>query len=193
MTEIYPIYDKMISRSDRELRLGQIGRVLWFTGLSGSGKSTLAVALENRLYQEGKSTMLLDGDNVRTGICNNLGFSIEDRTENIRRIAEVAKLFKENGQIVLCSFVSPTNDIRKMAKNIIGSEDFIKIFVSTDITECEKRDVKGLYQKARAGLIKDFSGIDSPFEPPINPDIIIDTTNISVDEGVETLISFLKK
>ncbi|MBK8632807.1 MAG: adenylyl-sulfate kinase [Saprospiraceae bacterium] len=193
MTEIYPIYDKMISRSDRELRLGQIGRVLWFTGLSGSGKSTLAVALENRLYQEGKSTMLLDGDNVRTGICNNLGFSIEDRTENIRRIAEVAKLFKENGQIVLCSFVSPTNDIRKMAKNIIGSEDFIEIFVSTDITECEKRDVKGLYQKARAGLIKDFSGIDSPFEPPINPDIIIDTTNISVDEGVETLISFLKK
>ncbi len=193
MTEIYPIYDKMISRSDRELRLGQIGRVLWFTGLSGSGKSTLAVALENKLYQEGKSTMLLDGDNVRTGICNNLGFSIEDRTENIRRIAEVAKLFKENGQIVLCSFVSPTNDIRKMAKNIIGSEDFIEIFVSTDITECEKRDVKGLYQKARAGLIKDFSGIDSPFEPPINPDIIIDTTNISVDEGVETLISFLKK
>ena len=193
MTEIYPIYDKMISRSDRELRLGQVGRVLWFTGLSGSGKSTLAVALENRLYQEGKSTMLLDGDNVRTGICNNLGFSIEDRTENIRRIAEVAKLFKENGQIVLCSFVSPTNDIRKMAKNIIGSEDFIEIFVSTDITECEKRDVKGLYQKARAGLIKDFSGIDSPFEPPINPDIIIDTTNISVDEGVETLISFLKK
>ncbi|MBK8388105.1 MAG: adenylyl-sulfate kinase [Saprospiraceae bacterium] len=193
MTEIYPIYDKMISRSDRELRLGQVGRVLWFTGLSGSGKSTLAVALENKLYQEGKSTMLLDGDNVRTGICNNLGFSIEDRTENIRRIAEVAKLFKENGQIVLCSFVSPTNDIRKMAKNIIGSEDFIEIFVSTDITECEKRDVKGLYQKARAGLIKDFSGIDSPFEPPINPDIIIDTTNISVDEGVETLISFLKK
>lgn len=193
MTEIYPIYDKMISRSDRELRLGQVGRVLWFTGLSGSGKSTLAVALENRLYQEGKSTMLLDGDNVRTGICNNLGFSIEDRTENIRRIAEVAKLFKDNGQIVLCSFVSPTNDIRKMAKNIIGSEDFIEIFVSTDITECEKRDVKGLYQKARAGLIKDFSGIDSPFEPPINPDIIIDTTNISVDEGVETLISFLKK
>ena len=193
MTEIYPIYDKMISRSDRELRLGQVGRVLWFTGLSGSGKSTLAVALENKLYQEGKSTMLLDGDNVRTGICNNLGFSIEDRTENIRRIAEVAKLFKDNGQIVLCSFVSPTNDIRKMAKNIIGSEDFIEIFVSTDITECEKRDVKGLYQKARAGLIKDFSGIDSPFEPPINPDIIIDTTNISVDEGVETLISFLKK
>lgn len=193
MTEIYPIYDKMISRSDRELRLGQVGRVLWFTGLSGSGKSTLAVALENKLYQEGKSTMLLDGDNVRTGICNNLGFSIEDRTENIRRIAEVAKLFKENGQIVLCSFVSPTNDIRKMAKNIIGPDDFIEIFVSTDITECEKRDVKGLYQKARAGLIKDFSGIDSPFEPPINPDIIIDTTNISVDEGVETLISFLKK
>ncbi|HMS67109.1 MAG TPA: adenylyl-sulfate kinase [Saprospiraceae bacterium] len=193
MTEIYPIYDKMISRSDRELRLGQVGRVLWFTGLSGSGKSTLAVALENKLYQEGKSTMLLDGDNVRTGICNNLGFSIEDRTENIRRIAEVAKLFKENGQIVLCSFVSPTNDIRKMAKNIVGADDFIEIFVSTDITECEKRDVKGLYQKARAGLIKDFSGIDSPFEPPINPDIIIDTTNISVDEGVETLISFLKK
>ncbi|HOY15236.1 MAG TPA: adenylyl-sulfate kinase, partial [Saprospiraceae bacterium] len=186
MTEIYPIYDKMISRTDRELRLGQVGRVLWFTGLSGSGKSTLAVALENRLYQEGKSTMLLDGDNVRTGICNNLGFSIEDRTENIRRIAEVAKLFKDNGQIVLCSFVSPTNDIRAMAKNIIGADDFIEIFVSTDIAECEKRDVKGLYQKARAGLIKDFSGIDSPFEPPIKPDIIIDTTNISVEEGVET-------
>lgn len=193
MTDLFPIYEKMVTRTDRELRLGQQGKVLWFTGLSGSGKSTLAVALEKHLFGEGKLTMLLDGDNVRTGICNNLGFSIEDRTENIRRIAEVAKLFKENGQIVLCSFVSPTNEIRAMAKDIIGKDDFIEIYVSTSLLECEKRDVKGLYQKARAGILKDFSGIDSPYEAPQKPDIIIDTTNISIEEGLTTLLDFIKK
>ena len=178
----------MISREEREERLGQRGIVLWFTGLSGSGKSTISNALEKSLYNAGKSTMLLDGDNVRAGICNNLGFSLEDRKENIRRIAEVARLFKNNAQIVLCSFVSPTNEIRDMAREIVGNEDFKEIFVATSLEECEKRDVKGLYQKARAGLIKDFSGIDSPFEIPNKPALIIETENQNVDDCVRLIL-----
>ena len=187
MNNIHPIFDTLIAREERERRLGQQGLVIWFTGLSGSGKSTIANALERKLFEEGKVTMLLDGDNVRTGICNNLGFSIDDRKENIRRIAEVAKLFKENGQIVLCSFVSPTEDIRTLAKNIIGASDFKEIFVATSLEECEKRDVKGLYKKARLGLIKEFSGIDSPFEIPEKPDIKIETENNSVESCVDLI------
>lgn len=187
MNNIHPIFDTLIAREDRERRLGQKGQVIWFTGLSGSGKSTIANALERRLFEEGKVTMLLDGDNVRTGICNNLGFSLEDRKENIRRIAEVAKLFKENGQIVLCSFVSPTEDIRALARNIIGPTDFKEVFVATSLEECEKRDVKGLYKKARLGLIKEFSGIDSPFEIPEKPDIKIETENKSVESCVDLI------
>ena len=188
MNNIHPIFDVMISREEREERLGQRGIVLWFTGLSGSGKSTISNALEKSLYNAGKSTMLLDGDNVRAGICNNLGFSLEDRKENIRRIAEVARLFKNNAQIVLCSFVSPTNEIRDMAREIVGNEDFKEIFVATSLEECEKRDVKGLYQKARAGLIKDFSGIDSPFEIPNKPALIIETENQNVDDCVRLIL-----
>lgn len=187
MNNIHPIFDTLIAREERERRLGQQGLVIWFTGLSGSGKSTIANALERKLFEEGKVTMLLDGDNVRTGICNNLGFSLDDRKENIRRIAEVAKLFKENGQIVLCSFVSPTEDIRTLAKNIIGASDFKEIFVATSLEECEKRDVKGLYKKARLGLIKEFSGIDSPFEIPEKPDIKIETENNSVESCVDLI------
>ncbi|MCB0645672.1 MAG: adenylyl-sulfate kinase [Saprospiraceae bacterium] len=187
MNNIHPIFDTLIEREDRERRLGQKGQVIWFTGLSGSGKSTIANALERKLFEEGKVTMLLDGDNVRTGICNNLGFSLEDRKENIRRIAEVAKLFKDNGQIVLCSFVSPTEDIRALAKNIIGASDFKEIFIATSLEECEKRDVKGLYKKARLGLIKEFSGIDSPFEVPEKPDIKLETENKSVESCVDMI------
>ena len=187
MNNIHPIFDTLIEREDRERRLGQKGQVIWFTGLSGSGKSTIANALERKLFEEGKVTMLLDGDNVRTGICNNLGFSLEDRKENIRRIAEVAKLFKDNGQIVLCSFVSPTEDIRALAKNIIGASDFKEIFIATSLKKSEKRDVKGLYKKARLGLIKEFSGIDSPFEVPEKPDIKLETENKSVESCVDMI------
>lgn len=191
MNNIHPIFDTLLSREEKEARLGQTGLVVWFTGLSGSGKSTIANALERRLFDAGKQTMVLDGDNVRTGICNNLGFSIEDRTENIRRIAEVAKLFKNNGQIVLCSFVSPTNEIREMAKNIIGEEDFKEVFIATSLEECEKRDVKGLYKKARQGLIRDFSGIDSPFEVPLKPNLVIETVNQSIETCVDRIYQHL--
>src|SRR5690606_635109 len=146
--------------------LGQSGLCVWMTGLSGSGKSTIAAGLERRLHAEGVHTMVLDGDNVRTGINGNLGFSDADRTENIRRIAEVAKLFVHNGTVTICCFVSPTIAIRERAKAIIGAEDFVEVFVDTPLEECERRDVKGLYAKARAGEVEEFTGISAPFEAP---------------------------
>ena len=161
---IYPIFDRMLTRADKERLLGQRGVMLWFTGLSGSGKSTLAIALERALQERGKLCRILDGDNIRTGINNNLGFSDEDRTENIRRIAEVAKLFVDTGIITLAAFISPTERMRQMARTIIGDADFKEIYVSTPVEECERRDVKGLYAKARAGLVKNFTGISAPFE-----------------------------
>ena len=184
---IYPIFDRMLQRSDREKLLRQKGLMLWFTGLSGSGKSTLAIALERELYQNGILCRILDGDNIRSGINNNLGFSEADRIENIRRIAEVSKLFVDCGIVTIAAFISPTNEIRRMAAEIIGKEDFREIYVSTPLEVCEQRDVKGLYKKARKGEIKDFTGISSPFEVPEHPDLSIDTSAQSLEESVAIL------
>ena len=148
---IYPIFDRMMTRSDKEALLGQRSLMVWFTGLSGSGKSTIAIALERELHQRGLLCRILDGDNIRSGINNNLGFSEADRVENIRRIAEVSKLFVDTGIITIAAFISPSNDIREMAADIIGRDDFVEVYVSTPIEECERRDVKGLYAKARRG------------------------------------------
>src|SRR6187399_342383 len=169
MINIHPITDSIITRDERETRLGQHAKVLWFTGLSGSGKSTLAIGLERQLFDKGYNIVVLDGDNIRTGINSNLSFSPDDRVENIRRIAEVAKLFLSNGIICIVSFISPTRDMRSMAKDIIGPEDFVEVFIDTPIEICEARDVKGLYKKARAGEIQDFTGIHAPYEPPVHP------------------------
>ncbi len=188
---IHPIFDKILTREDREKLLRHRAKVIWFTGLSGSGKSTLASALEKELYAMGIHCKLLDGDNIRTGLNNNLGFTEEDRKENIRRIAEVCKLFLNAGIITLSAFVSPTNDIRELAKNIIGEEDFIEVFVNPPLTVCEKRDVKGLYEKARRGEIKDFTGISAPFEAPDYPDLNIDTSIYSVKECVEKILNLI--
>ena len=188
---IYPIFDRMLTRADKERLLGQRGVMLWFTGLSGSGKSTLAIALERALQERGKLCRILDGDNIRTGINNNLGFSDEDRTENIRRIAEVAKLFVDTGIITLAAFISPTERMRQMARTIIGDADFKEIYVSTPVEECERRDVKGLYAKARAGLVKNFTGISAPFEVPAAPALTLDTSRLSVAESVSRLLGLL--
>lgn len=188
---IYPIFDRMLQREDRETLLNQKGLMIWFTGLSGSGKSTVAVALERELHNRGLLCRTLDGDNIRSGINNNLGFSNEDRIENIRRIAEVSKLFVETGIVTLAAFISPTNDIRKLASEIIGEDDFVEVFIDTPLEVCEQRDVKGLYKKARAGEIKEFTGISSPFEAPENPDLRIDTSKQSLEESVNQLISFI--
>lgn len=184
---IHPIFDRLLQREDRERRLQQRSKVLWLTGLSGSGKSTIAQHLERRLHNEGFFAQVLDGDNIRAGINNNLGFSIEDRQENIRRIAEIARLYLESGIITLNSFISPTREIRAFARDIIGAEDFIEIYINAPLEVCEARDVKGLYQKARSGEIKGFTGIDSPYEAPENPAIEIRTDQLSIEEAVEQL------
>ena len=185
MENIHPIFDRLLNRDDKEEFLNQRAKVLWFTGLSGSGKSTIASALEKLLFSKGYFVQVLDGDNTRSGINNNLGFSIDDRKENIRRIAELSKLFLESGVICINSFVSPTRSIRNMAREIIGEDDFLEVFVNTPLEICEQRDVKGLYKKARAGLIKDFTGIDSPFEEPENAFLEIKTENQSIEESVQ--------
>lgn len=185
---IYPIFERMLQRDDREALLKQKGIMIWFTGLSGSGKSTLAIALERELYKQGILCRILDGDNIRSGINNNLGFSEADRTENIRRIAEVSKLFVDCGIVTIAAFISPTNAIRRMAAEIIGNDDFLEVYVSTPIEECEKRDVKGLYAKARRGEIKDFTGISSPFEAPEHSFISIDTSCQPLEESVKKLM-----
>ncbi|WKZ74710.1 MAG: adenylyl-sulfate kinase [Vicingaceae bacterium] len=188
---IHPIFEQTLQRADKEKLLNQKSKVIWFTGLSGSGKSTIAIALEKALFEKGFITQLLDGDNVRAGINNNLGFSEEDRQENIRRIAEVANLFVQTGVICFCSFVSPTKAIRQTARSIIGESDFIEIYVNTPIAICEQRDVKGLYKKARAGEIKDFTGIHQPFEVPENPDMEVKTENRKVEEIIKEMLHFL--
>ena len=185
---IYPIFEKMLQRKDREALLKQKGIMIWFTGLSGSGKSTLAIALEGELYKQGILCRILDGDNIRSGINNNLGFSEADRTENIRRIAEVSKLFVDCGIVTIAAFISPTHAIRRMASEIIGEDDFLEVYVSTPIEECERRDVKGLYAKARRGEIKEFTGIPSPFEAPEHPFISIDTSRQSLADSVQVLL-----
>ena len=185
---IYPIFEKMLQRKDREALLKQKGIMIWFTGLSGSGKSTLAIALERELYKQGILCRILDGDNIRSGINNNLGFSEADRTENIRRIAEVSKLFVDCGIVTIAAFISPTHAIRRMASEIIGEDDFLEVYVRTPIEECERRDVKGLYAKARRGEIKEFTGISSPFEAPEHPFISIDTSRQSLADSVKILL-----
>ena len=167
--------------------------VLWFTGLSGSGKSTLAHALEEKLYQKGCRTFVLDGDNVRHGLNSNLDFSEPGRTENIRRISEVSKLMLESGLIVMTAFISPFNKDRNEAKRLISNDDFIEIYCKASLETCEARDVKGLYKKARAGKIKNYTGIDSPYEVPENPDLIIDTDNETLDNAVFKILNFLEK
>lgn len=188
-SNIHPIFERMESRHDKEQQLRQRGITVWFTGLSGSGKSTIAIALERRLTERGLFCRILDGDNIRFGINRDLGFSEADRTENIRRIAEVSKLFTQTGIITLAAFVSPTNALRAMAREIIGAEDFAEIYVATPLEECERRDVKGLYQKARRGEIRDFTGISAPFEAPENPTLRIDTTNRPVEEVTEEVLA----
>ena len=190
-SNIHPIFHELVSRKERELFLNQKSKCFWFTGLSGSGKSTIAKAVERELFNTGYFVQVLDGDNIRSGINNNLGFSIEDRKENIRRIAEIAKLYVNSGIITICSFISPTIEIRQFAKDIIGVEDFIEIFVDAPLEVCESRDVKGLYKKARAGEIKGFTGIDSPYEPPLKPDFVLRTDKVSIKEATENALAFL--
>lgn len=191
MNEIYPIFDQMLSRSDKEVLLGQKGVMLWFTGLSGSGKSTVAIALERELQKRGLLCRILDGDNIRSGINKGLGFTAEDRRENIRRIAEVAKLFVDTGIITIAAFISPSNELRRMASDIIGAEDFKEVYISTPLEVCEARDVKGLYAKARRGEIKNFTGISAPFEAPEHPALSIDTSKVSLEDSVKQILTFL--
>jgi len=179
---IFPVFDKIISKEKKEKLLNQKGKVVWLTGLSGSGKTTIALQLEKELYKLGFLVQILDGDNIRAGINNNLSFSEGDRTENIRRIAEVSKLFLNCGIITINCFVSPTIKMRQIAKKIIGKENYYEIFIDADLETCEKRDVKGLYKKARNGEIKNFTGLDAPFEAPENPFVEIITVGHSVEQ-----------
>jgi len=186
---LYPQIESMITREEKEKLLNQQGIVIWFTGLSGSGKSTLAFGLAGKLHEKGYLTQVLDGDFIRKGINNNLGFSMEDRNENIRRIAEVAKMFMNCGIITICAFISPTRSIRDMARSIIGKENFFEIYLSTPLEVCEKRDKKGIYKKARAGEIKEFTGISSPYESPEKPefDFELNTGEISIREALNCI------
>lgn len=190
---IFPHFDQMISREFRENKLGQRSKVIWLTGLSGSGKSTIGLALEKRLFQENFIAQLLDGDNIRSGINKNLGFSEEDRKENIRRIAEIAKLYLSSGIITINSFISPTAETRNLAKEIVGESDFLEIYINAPMSTCESRDVKGLYKKARAGEIQGFTGVNQAYEEPENPALELRTDLLGVDEAVDTLFTFLKK
>lgn len=186
---IYPVFDRIYDRKVKEEILRQNGRVIWFTGLSGSGKTTLAASLEKELFFRRFFCQVLDGDNIRAGINSNLGFNEEDRMENIRRISEVSKLLVNAGMITICSFISPTNEIRDLARKIIGPEDFIEVYLSTPLDVCEKRDTKGLYKRARKGELKDFTGISSPFDVPLCPDIELDTSKYSVRECVDRIFT----
>lgn len=192
-SEIYPVFDKIINKKQKELLLKQKAKVLWFTGLSGSGKTTLGAAVEKELFEKGYLTQILDGDNIRSGINQNLNFTEKDRIENIRRISEVTKLFLNCGVITINCFISPTEKVRNMAKKIIGKENLIEIYVNTPIEVCEQRDTKGLYKKARSGEVKNFTGISSPFDAPINPDIIVNTAEQSLEKSCEIIMAFVLK
>jgi adenylylsulfate kinase len=189
---IFPIKHTLLQQSDKEILSGHKGIVLWMFGLSGSGKTTIARALENELYSRGIHTKLLDGDNLRAGITNNLTFSLEDRIENIRRAAEVGKLFMENGNVVICSLVSPTIEIRKQARKIIG-KGFKEVFVNAPFNVCAERDVKGLYKKALAGEIKNFTGLDSPFEGAKNPFVELKTDEKDLETCKNELVELVLK
>ncbi|MFT4755467.1 MAG: adenylylsulfate kinase [Vicingaceae bacterium] len=188
---IFSIFDEILTKKDKELKLNQKAKVLWLTGLSGSGKTTIAKVVEKVLHEMGFLTQLLDGDNIRAGINNNLGFSDADRQENIRRIAEVSKLFLNCGVITINCFVSPTKEIREQARKIIGEGDFVEIFVDTPLSICELRDTKGLYAKARKGEIKDFTGISAPFEVPESAAIKIKTENKKIEESARELVDYI--
>ncbi len=187
-TNIHPTFHRILGREEKEQLLNQQAKVIWLTGLSGSGKTTIAIGVERALQKRGLLTQVLDGDNIRTGINKNLGFSEEDRTENIRRIAEVAKLFMNCGIITINCFVSPTKAIREIAKQIVGAEDFLEVYVNAPFEVCEQRDVKGLYQKARNGEIKNFTGLDAPFEAPEKPFLEIPTNHLSIEEAVDRVV-----
>jgi adenylylsulfate kinase len=185
-------HDGQVTRTSREEMLNQKGVTIWFTGLSGSGKSTVAVAAEAALRKQGRLTYILDGDNIRQGLNSNLGFSPDDRTENIRRIGEVSKLFTDAGVIVLTAFISPYRDDRNQVRDIMAEGDFLEVHVSADVETCEKRDVKGLYKKARAGEIPNFTGISAPYEAPEKPEVVLDTGAQTVDDSVSQLLGFLQ-
>lgn len=193
---IHPIFHRSLDRSSKETLLNQKGCVIWLYGLSGAGKSTLAIALERELHKMGIMTQLLDGDNIRAGLNNNLGFSDEDRLENIRRIAEVAKLFANAGIVTIASFITPKKELRALARNVIGATDFREVFVTCSFETCEQRDVKGLYAKAEAGAVKHFTGKDSSFEPPddSNPEHLrLDTDKKNESICLHELLEFTKK
>ena len=190
---IYTVFDLIINKEQKEKLLNQRAKVLWFTGLSGSGKTTLGASVEKELFNKGYLTQILDRDNIRSGINRNLKFTEEDRVENIRRIAEVTKLFLNCGVIAINCFISPTKEARDMAKSIISKENLIEVYVSTPIEICEQRDTKGLYAKARKGEIKNFTGISSPFEVPENPDIIVNTAELTLEESTQKILDFLIK
>lgn len=190
MTEnIHPEFARMLGREDKERLLGQKGLVVWLFGLSGSGKSTIVNALERQLAGEGRLTKILDGDNIRSRLNSNLGFSDEDRQENIRRVAEVARLFLDTGIITLVSFISPTRALRESARQIVGPDDFLEVFVKASFETCAKRDVKGLYAKVKEGKIKQFTGKDSSFEEPDSPDLVLDTEQ----HDLETCVALLRQ
>jgi len=186
-------HNATVTRESREALNKHKSAVLWFTGLSGSGKSTLAHAVEELLYQQVSRTFVLDGDNVRHGLCGDLGFSITDRTENIRRVGEVAKLFVEGGLIVLTAFISPLRSDRNAVRNLMPHGEFIEIYCAASLAVCESRDVKGLYKKARSGEIPEFTGISSPYEEPVNPEISVNTGELPLDECAKKVIECLKE
>ncbi len=188
---LHPISDQLLTRAHREAVTKQRGTVIWMCGLSGSGKSTLATALERRLHDQGKLVYVLDGDNIRTGLNSDLTFSDEDRKENIRRIAELSKLFVDAGIVTINSFITPSSELRTMAREIIGKDDLIEVYVKASFETCMKRDVKGLYAKAEKGLVPQFTGKDSGFEEPLDSDLVIDTESQSVEGSVETLYEFV--
>ena len=190
-TENLHFHEHRVARELKEKRNQHKSRVLWFTGLSGSGKSTVANAAEKILHDMGLQTYVLDGDNVRMGLNKDLGFSHKDRTENIRRITEVANLFADSGSIVLTAFISPYREDRDKAREIISTDDFIEIFVSADLSVCELRDTKGLYKKARAGEIKGFTGIDAPYEVPLNPELIVETDKNDIETCAQIVVDYL--
>ena len=191
MSDIHPIYSKMLSRAEREAKLGQRAKVVWLYGLSGSGKSTLTTALEHRLFTDGFVTTLLDGDNLRDGLNRGLGFNDADREENIRRVAEVSKLFVQSGIICLNSFITPKESFRELARGIIGAENLLEIYVECSFEACKKRDVKGLYKKAQEGKVPNFTGGESGFEPPAKPALVLNTETASLEESLDTLYSFV--
>ena len=188
---IFPVFNSIVSKKDKEKKLNQKAKVIWLTGLSGSGKTTIALELEKKIFKMGYFVQVLDGDNIRVGISNNLSFSDNDRLENIRRISEVSKLFIDCGIITINCFVSPTNSIRNKAKEIIGDKNFIGVYINANLETCEKRDPKGMYLKARSGEISNFTGISSPYESPENPELHVINNKITLDDASNQIVEYL--